>query len=263
MMCRINSLVVFLLTHCICAGQVDVGYIQYLSSQKLDTEHRQYLAQCASFTSPDSLRYFQLKYQLQYRNSDAFMKLQPAQSPLFMNDSAALLLTGLWVLEDVYQSRMEPSQWLLASRFQSVQQLGHVMAMGMQNGKLEPTIQWPSEMVDSWTTLQAYSSKKPWKAALLSTIIPGSGKIYAQRSRVALMGMIGLSLFGAQSFEAYRKLGIKHPLTIGNIAVFGIFYGGNIYGSARAVKSRRTELRNKFYKDASFYYRRLHRPLLY
>jgi len=262
-MYRIKCLVVFLIIHGTSIAQVDVGYIQYLSSQKLSTEHHQYLARCSAYTSPDSMRYFQLKYQLQYRNSEEFNKLQPSQSPLFMNDSAALLLTGLWVLEDVYQSRLEPSQWLVSSRFQSVQQLGHVMAMGMQHGKLESMQQWPSEMIDSWSALQAYSSKKPWKAALLSTIIPGSGKIYAQRSRVAWMGMIGLTLFGAQSVEAYRKLGIKHPLTIGNMAVFGIFYGGNIYGSARTVNSRRTELRNKFYKDASFYYRRLHRPLLY
>jgi hypothetical protein len=135
--------------------------------------------------------------------------------------------------------------------------------MGLAPKSFPMQMDLPIGLQESWQELRTYSKKSPWKAALWSTILPGSGKWYAHRSNTALVNTIGMSLFAAQAIESIRKLGWNHALTIGNVTVFAIFYSGNIVGSARAVKVRQTELRNKFYRNAAYYYRRHYRPVLY
>ncbi len=76
--------------------------------------------------------------------------------------------------------------------------------------------------------------KSPWKAAFLSAILPGSGKIYAGRWKE---GVYSLFLVGVSGWQAWRKFrqGKKGwGYFYAGMSLF--FYVGNIYGSAVAAK---------------------------
>jgi hypothetical protein len=89
------------------------------------------------------------------------------------------------------------------------------------------------------------SRKKAYKAALLSTIVPGLGKYYAGRRGQAVatfFSTLGLALIAGENL--YRG-GLKSPQFIVTGFVFSTFYIGNIVGSAysvRMVKKRNREL---------------------
>ncbi len=73
--------------------------------------------------------------------------------------------------------------------------------------------------------------KIPFLAASLSTLVPGSGKIYAQRGRDGLFSLFLVSINSWSSYRAYQKKGIENLYTLffGGMAV--TFYAANIYGS--------------------------------
>ncbi len=244
-------------------GQLDMAYLRHLSQHRLQTEHRVYLNRLEGKVSPDSLQYYRLKFALQYRDREQFDQGQPQYNALFQSDSSAMLLTALWYLDDAYRPAYPHLQWLGASPYASVREVTRVFVAGEERQAPNAAANWPQDLGESWSNMQNYQTKKPWKAALLSAALPGSGKWYAGRPRAAMVNTLGLTLFALQALETHRQLGPKHPLSIANFVVFGVFYGGNIVGSAKAVKVRGTELRNIFFKDAAFYYRRMYKPLLY
>lgn len=84
--------------------------------------------------------------------------------------------------------------------------------------------------------LQHQKKKSPFMAALLSTAVPGLGKVYAGRKGQAFASFfstLGIALISAENL--YRG-GIKSPQFIVSASVFSIFYLGNIVGSAYSVK---------------------------
>lgn len=263
MMCRAINLLVLLLLPLALWSQIDPSYIRHLSQHRLKTEHQVYLNRQEGLVAPDTLRYYQLKYALQYREHDLFANQFPYSNQLFLQDSTAMMLTALWYLEDDRRPTFDQMRWLQTSPFPTVKKLALAFEATEKTDVNIDLVQLPGALHETWLNYSGYARKKPWKAAALSAILPGSGKWYAGRPRSAVSNTIGVGLFAMQAIESYRKLGHKHPLTIGNFLVLGIFYGGNIVGSAKAVTVRRTELRNIFYKDAALYYRRLHRPVLY
>jgi TM2 domain-containing membrane protein YozV len=102
--------------------------------------------------------------------------------------------------------------------------------------------------------LKKYSSiekkikrKSPFIAGTLSAIIPGLGKVYAGNNGQALASFLTCGLIGAVAAENYVKMGIKHPQTIFFTGLFGLFYVGNIWGSAVSVQVVKIEkqLENK------------------
>jgi hypothetical protein len=78
--------------------------------------------------------------------------------------------------------------------------------------------------------------KKLWKAIILSAVVPGLGKLYLGKKREAISSFLPVLLNGIQSFEGYRKNGLKSP----NFYVFGgigfIFYLSNIHGTKKCLK---------------------------
>ena len=89
--------------------------------------------------------------------------------------------------------------------------------------------------------------KSPIVAALSSAIIPGLGKVYAGNNGQAIASFLSVGLIGGIAFENYYKQGIKHPQTIIFGLLTGIFYIGNIWGSAIGVQIVKNEkkLENK------------------
>lgn len=89
--------------------------------------------------------------------------------------------------------------------------------------------------------------KSPVLAGTMSAIIPGLGKVYAGNNGQALASFLACGFTGAVAVENYLHFGIKHPQTILFTGVFGLFYVGNIWGSALSVQIVKIEkqLENK------------------
>jgi hypothetical protein len=78
--------------------------------------------------------------------------------------------------------------------------------------------------------------KSPFVAGLLSTVVPGLGKVYAGNNGQALASFLTCGLMGAITVENSYRLGMKHPQTLFFGSLFTVFYIGNIWGSAVSVQ---------------------------
>jgi len=80
------------------------------------------------------------------------------------------------------------------------------------------------------------SKKKPFLAGVLSTVVPGSGKIYCGQLGDGFYSLILNALTGYLSWAGFHENGINsiQGWTFGTIG--GIFYIGNIYGSIIAAQ---------------------------
>ena len=90
-----------------------------------------------------------------------------------------------------------------------------------------------------------YKPRSPWLAGAMSAVIPGSGKIYAGDLRSGVSTLLIVGALGGMAAESWIKLGGRDWRTIALSSVFGLFYIGNIYGSALSV----SVIRNT-YQDA-------------
>ena len=94
--------------------------------------------------------------------------------------------------------------------------------------------------------IQKQSRKSPLKAALLSAIVPGAGKLYVGgQLGQALSAFFQNAILGIQAYESFRKGGIASPRFIIYGSLFAVFYVGNIWGSALSVKIKRQEFNDK------------------
>jgi hypothetical protein len=89
--------------------------------------------------------------------------------------------------------------------------------------------------------------KSAFTAGALSAVIPGLGKVYAGNNGQALASFLTVGLMGGIAAENYIRMGPSHPQTIFFAGVCGLFYIGNIWGSAVSVQLVKTEkeLENK------------------
>jgi len=108
------------------------------------------------------------------------------------------------------------------------------------------------------TAIKNRKPKKMWIAGLMSSIIPGSGKIYAGKTGEGIASMLMVTSTGLVTWENHRKLGIKNFKTILFGSIFTIFYVGNIYGSVFSVKISNEEFNHEMDQKILF---NLHIPL--
>ncbi len=102
--------------------------------------------------------------------------------------------------------------------------------------------------LDVWNStpeIPNYKPKSPLLAGAMSAVIPGSGKIYAGDLRSGVSTLLIVGALGGMAAESWIKLGGSDWRTIALSSVFGLFYIGNIYGSALSV----SVIRNT-YQDA-------------
>ncbi|MFN2394937.1 MAG: hypothetical protein ABR597_04530 [Bacteroidales bacterium] len=78
-------------------------------------------------------------------------------------------------------------------------------------------------------------------AGLMSAAVPGLGKIYAGKTAEGVSGLLYVGAMMAVSFDFYNRFGSKSPLFWISSGISGIFYIGNIWGSATAVKRVQNE----------------------
>jgi len=89
--------------------------------------------------------------------------------------------------------------------------------------------------------LRVYKDKSPLVAGLLSALVPGLGKYYAGYKGHPF-GALAITLpFAAPAIELAILAGLTSPLFIASGALFGLFYFGNIWGSALSVKTHKSD----------------------
>ena len=73
--------------------------------------------------------------------------------------------------------------------------------------------------------------RSPLLAGLMSTVVPGSGRLYTGRINDALTSLITVGITGWQAYDGFHRDGLSSVKgwTLGTLS--GIFYLGNIYGS--------------------------------
>ena len=89
-------------------------------------------------------------------------------------------------------------------------------------------------------------SKKPLLAGLLSTALPGSGRIYVGRSNDALITLFLLGVLGWGAYDGFSDDGVssRKGWILGTLG--GIFYLGNIYGSVIAAQTHNRRMEAAF-----------------
>ena len=108
------------------------------------------------------------------------------------------------------------------------------------------------ESIDQFYTRKKHPGyKSPLTAALLSAVVPGLGKLYADEYGDGITAFI---FTGILTFLAIDNFNADHQfrgwLFTGLAA---LFYGGNVYGSAAAVQSFNAGIKINFDKDLKFH----------
>lgn len=79
-------------------------------------------------------------------------------------------------------------------------------------------------------------NRSPFLAGILSTIVPGAGRLYTGRIGDALTSLFIVGLTGWQAYDGFRRDGFSSAKGWGFGALSGIFYVGNVYGSVLSAR---------------------------
>ena len=88
--------------------------------------------------------------------------------------------------------------------------------------------------------------RSPLLAGLMSTIIPGSGRLYTGRINDAITSLVTVGITGWQAYDGFRRDGLSSVKgwTLGTLS--GIFYLGNIYGSVVSARVYNNNVSEEF-----------------
>ena len=89
------------------------------------------------------------------------------------------------------------------------------------------------------------SRRSPVLAALMSAVLPGSGKIYAGQTGPGVASFLAVGSLAAITAEQWSHHGLKDWRTIVAGSLCGIFYIGNIYGSYVSVSIQRQNIQDE------------------
>ena len=243
----------FVLCFCLYGSyaQVDTAFVRHLEKNRLQENFQRYISTVK--TSADSLQWLQVRYYLQYHNDSLLLKHYPAAKSLLLGDAASLRKLGLQFL----QTEDEALTQLWFSQSDTIFQrdelfLAYAATQSPSNALLYKV---PEDLQYSFKRFQKADKKSPAGAAVLSTLLPGAGKLYAGKKQSAVITFLSCSGFALQWLESSRRLGYTHPLSIVNAVFFTGFYSANIYGAYAAVKEKKRETKKQFLYEVGQYYR--------
>jgi len=91
--------------------------------------------------------------------------------------------------------------------------------------------------------------KSKWKAAILSTLVPGLGKFYAGRKADGLFAFVTIGSSAWQSFRGFHEDG-SHSVRGWVFGVFAAaFHIGNIYGATVSVEINNNKIRHDYFHE--------------
>ncbi len=83
---------------------------------------------------------------------------------------------------------------------------------------------------------EGFKRKSPALAAVMSTLLPGSGKLYTERYWDALASFLTVGFSGHHAWAGFKRNGTRSVTAWIHTIVGAYFYLGNIYGSAASAK---------------------------
>jgi len=86
------------------------------------------------------------------------------------------------------------------------------------------------------TLLEQNKPKSMTLAAMMSAVLPGSGKVYAGKTGEGVSSFLIVTVLGLITWENYRQDGLSDYKTILAGTALGFYYVGNIWGSAFAAQ---------------------------
>ena len=119
------------------------------------------------------------------------------------------------------------------------------------NKEIHPALLGPQQELSLLTTrFEQEKYKKPALAALMSAILPGSGKAYTGRWGDAMISFLFVASNSWASYRAFKKKGPEslNGWLFGSLAFS--FYSANIWGSGRAAKKYNADLNAKYQNNA-------------
>ena len=89
-------------------------------------------------------------------------------------------------------------------------------------------------------------NRSPFLAGVLSTIVPGAGRLYTGRIGDALTSLLTVGIAGWQAYDGFQRDGLSSVKgwTLGTLG--GIFYVGNIYGSVISARVYNQHIEDEF-----------------
>ena len=87
--------------------------------------------------------------------------------------------------------------------------------------------------------------KSPTVAGIMSTVIPGSGKLYARRLSDGIFSLLVIGLTSWQAYDGFSDDGVRSTKGWIYGTISGILYTGNIYGSIVAVKLHNRQIEER------------------
>ena len=261
---RFNFLIIFF--PLLCFGQLKTDFIKYLTEKKLIQEHFFYLQNLQnSIPNNDTLQVEWLKFYLLKNDYKQFENLyfKNINNNLLKKDSCILLTASILVLK---QNPNQIKNWFnqedLQNKSSKINFLIHMynLTENISNFSIKNQNFIPDNLNFYFIEYQKFNSKKPIVSALLSTIIPGSGKLYNGRKKGFLPSFLMNATLGAFAFEAIHQNGIQKPYSIFTLGMFSMFYFSNIYGSYHETKVVIQEKKEELLYNVSDYY---NTPCLY
>jgi hypothetical protein len=247
---KLNSFILFFWT-ILSFAQIDVKFIDHLASNNLAREHKAYLNSLSQLS--DSTCYFKAKFNLKYPNDTLFMSYYLKSKVLSQADTLMLKEASAFFLK---QNKTITTTWF--NSLTENENTKHLSLNTVYKASLNPNMYskdiFPAELQKSYSKYKRAYNKKPVMAAVLSTLLPGSGKFYAGKTKTFFLTFLLNAAYAAQTVESAEKLGISHPVSIVNACAFTVFYLSNIYGSYKAVTDIRKERKKQFIIDASNFY---------
>ncbi|MDX9941206.1 MAG: hypothetical protein RBS53_03205 [Bacteroidales bacterium] len=210
----------------------------------------------------DSIRFYKgwiLYQQKQLEPSAAFLLEVTTESPLFERSRffasynlahigdrtrADSILQGLSFapgsLQDALLNFEQGAMALLGRDFEAFD--AHAARF---SGAFNPFALQEKSLVELAEKLKDHPNHSPFLAGALSTLVPGLGKIYAGKTAEGIASFLYIGAMALTSYDFYRRLGPQNGFFILSAATTGIFYAGNIWGSAVAVNRHKNEYKHE------------------
>jgi hypothetical protein len=229
-------------------AQIDVKFIDHLSVNNLGKEHQAYLL---TLSLSDSAYYYKARYSLKYQNDSALLSNFFNSKTLSEKDTLFLKETSVYFLS---KNNSASHTWFTNSKSAAITHGPELAYKAGLNPNPYPTEIFPPELQKSFKLYRKAYRKSPLLASALSLLLPGSGKLYAGKTKTFLLTFMLNAAYALQTAESAQKLGLKNPFTIINAGAFAVFYLSNIYGGYKAVTDLRKERKKQFLTDAANFY---------
>jgi hypothetical protein len=176
-------------------------------------------------------------YRLNYAQSDTLIIEGVKLAWLERKNNLADSLTSLLRFTDKVELQVKTN--LLVKNFSKAAEYNNILSKKEPNNS-----QGYQSLIDAQKVI---SKKSPFTAGVLSTIVPGLGKVYSNAWKDGLISFISIGSFAYQAYRGFSsEKGIRSfkGWAMGSITMG--FYLGNIFGGVKAAKKHNFTTNEQF-----------------